>query len=229
MNTYIICGYGIPKDIHTDENYITYLHTIFNAMYRAAANDHALIIPCGGETNCTAPFDGNEAEMMHLYLQGLIRRNNLQEQTAAWQFLDESESLSTLENIINAKSIVDARKDAGPITIFCEYTREHRVKELTKRIFSHPVTVQSVDFDTSKQRYQDPVHIEKRESAELKTALWVLEREDRRQQYHAFFEHKMSFLREQQKRGMSHVDAIAAWHVEAERLMRTMPDHPLNK
>lgn len=68
MKIFIIPGYGIPESIERDQSYLTYLHVAFNRIYASAKGEKALIIPCGGPTNCAPPYEGTEAAIIGGYM-----------------------------------------------------------------------------------------------------------------------------------------------------------------
>ncbi len=228
MHAFIICGYGIPKAISQDQNYLTYLHVVFNQMYDQAANTEALIIPCGGPTNCEPPYTGTEADVMGDYLQSLMKRPETQTQTAAWKIVPENKSLSTLENLLFAKKSIDGLYNVDTVSIFCEKTREDRVQILANKIFSQNMTLHPIDFDITKNRYVDPEVLNKKEAMGIKEGLWTLEEPTRLAKHHEFYEKKFAFLRRRQSEGLSHIDAVKEWFEKQDTIARElMPDHPL--
>jgi len=228
MNIFIICGYGIPKDIASDQNYSTYLNIVFNRMYERSANQKAVVMSCGGPTKCDLPYDGTEAEVISDYLVSLMQRPETVGQTKEWGVMLEDESLSTLENLLFAKKLLDDQGVVGEITIFCEKTRQARVEAFADAVFDQKVFVDVVDFDISKNRYLDPDVINTKEALALKEGLWTLEESERLEKHHEFFQKKLAFLRRRQTEGLSHVDAVKEWFENQESVMRElMPDHPL--
>lgn len=228
MKAFIICGYGIPEDIEKNVNYTTYLHVAFNTIYEHVAGEEAFIIACGGPTNCTPPFDGTEAELILDYLSDLADRDGVSTQTENWSFIPESKSLSTLENFLFAKNILDGVSFQGAAFVFCEKTREPRVKTFTEKIFGESTTVIPIDFDISQNRYLDPATIQRKEEFGITEGLWTLEDPERIEKHHAFFERKFAFIRKRQSEGLSHEDAVKEWfEFGPKELQELMPDHPL--
>lgn len=229
MKVFIIPGYGIPESLERDQNYVTYLHVAFNRISESAHGENALIIPCGGPTNCTAPYEGTEAAMIGEYMQKLIDHAEMGDRCNAWTMKLEDQSLSTLENLVFAKHMIDEAESVESMTVFCEATRRDRVLKLSEVIFgsSTQKAIESIDFDTSANRYLDPAIIERKEQLELEGSLWVLQQPDRLVQHHQLFERKFALLRSLQSAGMSHVDAVAEWYRHAPTLIaELMPDHP---
>lgn len=231
MNIFLICGYGLPKDIREDQNYVTYLNVIFNRMYELAARHEAAIIPCGGPTNCEPPFQGTEAQMITDYIRDLMNREATHEQTMDWNIFPETRSLSTLENLIFAKEIIRLQKLKGSITLFCEKTREARLRLFADHVFQDAsVDVFAIDFDISKNRYLDQEIIQRKENVATQEGLWTLQDPERMQKHHELFEAKFAFLRKRQSEGLSHVDAVKEWFKNEKRIMQEIvPDHPFLK
>lgn len=229
MKVYIICGYGIPENIENDVNYTTYLNTAFNTIYSESADLPALIIPCGGPTNCTPPYSGTEAETIADYLENLKNRERLVDKTTDWIIEPEKNSLSSLENLVFAKEIIN-QYQVTKVTIFCEKTREHRNREIAKEIFKKPTHVQGIDFDISNNRYLDPEILRRKEKLGLKEALWALESPGNLKTHHDFFGKKFEYLRRRQQEGLNHVEAVEEWFKhERDLLAELAPDHPLLK
>jgi hypothetical protein len=230
MNISLVCGYGIPQDIHQDQNYLTYLRIVFNTIYAQAANEEAVIIPCGGPTSCVPPYEGTEAHAIGDYLRSLMQREEVVTATKDWRILEEDRSLSTLENLVFAQQLIQSHKLQGQVAIFCEATRQERVHVVASKIFDSSVVVEAIDFDHSKNRYLNPDMLHKKEAAETEQSFWVLEDPERLKAHHAFFEQKLAFLRQKQQEGLSHVDAVAEWFRVAPALLATtMPTSPSSK
>lgn len=228
MKIYVICGYGLPKDIRKDQNYLTYLHVAFNRIYAESVNQSTILIPSGGSTSCEPPFVGTEAEIMENYLEQHIEHAGITEQTRDWKFYPEKESLSTLENLLFVKNIVNQNNFVGDVIVFCEKTREERIKKIAMSVFGDRVAnIIAIDFDVSRNRYLDPQVIAKKEAEELRESLWALENPERIEKHHKLFEKKLVFLRGEQKRGVLHVDAVAEWYkIRPQIVKELMPDHP---
>lgn len=226
MQAFIICGYGIPENITQDVNYTTYLHQVLNSIYTTAKGQEALIIPCGGPTKCDPPYEGTEADVIAEYLSKLADREQMNEHTGSWKIVPEDESLSTLENLVFAKRLLN-NKAVKHVTVFCEQTRVARVTAFAQEIFDQQTTVTPIDFDISKNRYLDPAVLGRKEAAAIEEGLWTLEEPDRLERHHEFFTRKFAFLRKRQAEGLSHVDAVKEWFENKEVVRKLMPDHPL--
>lgn len=224
MKTFIICGYGIPEDIRKDQNYLSYLHVAFNHIFTLAKNEPALIIPCGGPTSCTPPYTGTESEPIGVYLEVLMRRDTMNGAADAWRIVREDTSLSSLENILFAKRIME-NEGGTEAVLFCEETRVARNRETMKKVFADiPHQVEGIDFDISKNRYLREDIVERKESAEREHAMWALQSKENLAKHHAFFEEKFRLLRRWQEEGMSHVDAVTRWYKESPDIFARMKD-----
>lgn len=222
MKAFLICGYGIPENIRKDQNYLTYLHVVFNRIFTKAKNEPALIIPCGGPTSCTPPYTETEAEKIGAYLQELMGRDVLNGAAKEWKIILEDTSLSSLENFLFAKRIIE-ENGGDEIIAFCEATRVGRNQETVDRLFGRErAHVEGVDFDISKNRYLPHDVIEKKEQAEREHMTWALESEENLAKHHARFEEKFKKLRSWEAEGMSHVDAVTRWYKEGIALFEEM-------
>jgi hypothetical protein len=224
---FLICGYGVPEDIATDRNYQTYLTVVFNMMYAMARGADATIIPCGGPTSPRAPYTETEAKMIGGFLERLLSRKETAEECKAWKIVLEDRSLSTLENLVYARDIIRDRGILGTVTVFCEVTREERVRAVAEKVFAREVTVVPVDFDLSPNRYLEPGFIRKKEETETALSLWSLDDPARFAKHHELFERKFSLLRKLDAEGVPHAEAIRRWYELAPQWMdELLPGRP---
>ncbi|MBU0545659.1 hypothetical protein KKA13_00180 [Patescibacteria group bacterium] len=215
-DVFLVFGYGVPKDILKDENYNFYLKMVFNKIYDFVVKNNIekpIIIFCGGETDVLKPYKRNEADEMIKFFTTLINeRPFLKSLTRNWLFISEKDSLSTLENLINSKKIVIKRKiKKANFYVFCEQTRERRIKVLAKKIFdkNYNFLVVPIDFDVSANRYLPIDYLAKKESAELKHSLWALQSPENLKKHHKVFEEKFEYFRKVGHK--AHVNAVKEW------------------
>ena len=120
--------------------------------------------------------------------------------------------MSTLENLLNCRQIIKKRhiKKAN-LYIFCEQTREKRIKALAKKILNKNYNFWAIpiDFDVSANRYLSIDFIAKKEKAELKHALWALQSTKNLKKHHAVFAEKIEYLRKADPK--MHVETIKKW------------------
>lgn len=151
-----------------------------------------------------------------------MRRDVMHGTTENWRIALENTSLSSLENLLFAKRIIE-ENGGTEITVFCEETRVVRNTETVNKLFGEGrVRVEGVDFDISKNRYLPEDIIEKKEAAEREHTAWALQNEENLAKHHAFFEEKFRRLRQWQSEGMSHVDAVTRWYQEGIELFDEM-------
>lgn len=211
MKTFVVLGYGIPKKMEADENYRSYLGMAFNTIYTQTQqkNESATIVFCGGPTDMYKPYKRVEAQEMSKFFRSYADRSVCRIVTKTWKYFLEKKSLSTLENLVYAKHLLDQKKiDISSLTIFCEVTREKRIKRLAKKVFGK-ANIIAIDFDISENRYIDPKLIEQKEREAIKLDTWTLARPERLKQYRKLFVDKMTFLR---KAGPgNHQAALREW------------------
>lgn len=215
-HSFLIFGYGIPKDILKDEKYSRYLAPVFNHIYSTVTEKQIadpLIITCGGKTDMQKPYTKSEAgEMIQFFRHLISERPYLKPLTKHWKWLAESTSLSTPENILNSKKILDKRGVVGGlITIFCETTRAKRVQTVAKKVFGtkQPIRVVPIDFDLSEHRYLGEEYIHRKESRETLHSLWALKSPENLKKHHALFQKKFDYLR--QRGTKAHITAVKEW------------------
>jgi hypothetical protein len=201
-NIFLIFGYGVPKDILKDETYNFYLKIVFNKIYDIVTQnniDSPIIITCGGKTDMFKPYDRTEAEEMIRFFESFIQeRSYLQPITKTWTFIPEKQSLSTLENLLNSVKIVESKEiKKAQFYIFCEQTRQKRIRVLAKKVFDKDASslIIPIDFDTSVNRYLPTEYLAKKEKLDLKYSLWALQAPENLKKYHKVFEEKMEYIR----------------------------------
>lgn len=198
---FLILGYGVPKDMSKDDNYNTYLKTALNKIYDLAIVNQAerpTIILSGGHTDMYKPFKRTEAGEMLKFIKNHISKSTLKNIAKHWQFITEAKSISSLENLINTKEILESKRITDKtLYIFCEQTREKRIKKLAGKIFGKifKISIIPIDFDISSNRYIDPKLITKKEKVELKNALWALESQENFKKLHQLYLDRLVFLR----------------------------------
>lgn len=214
-NIFLTFGYGVPDDIFEDENYNFYLKIAFNKIYDITTRDEIkapIIICSGGNTDMQEPYNRTEAGEMVKFLEHLANRSAVKDVTENWQFIDEKESLSALENIINCKDILQEKniKQAN-IYVFSEQTRQKRIRILMNKVMGddYDIHLNPIDFDVSKNRYLDPEFLQNKEEKELKHALWALKSKENLEKHHELLEEKIEYLRESDSQ--EHEEAVKEW------------------
>ncbi|KAA0206980.1 hypothetical protein EDM68_00080 [Candidatus Uhrbacteria bacterium] len=195
-HVFIVCGYGVPKDIEKDFNYQLYLRTAFNQIFDVMIRhpkDRGLIVASGGPTDMRRPYKRTEAHEMAKVIKRLLARPALKGLGKRVRIVEEGKSLSSMENILFSK-----RKLSGPaasVTIFCEWTRRKKQARFGREIFKQRVTVSGIDFDQSANRYQDPEFIAKKEALDMKLSMRALKNPEDFRKLHDMLEEKFATLR----------------------------------
>ncbi len=215
-DVFLISGYGIPKNILKDENYNFYLKLVFNKIYElttSSKNKWPIVITCGGKTDMFKPYKRTEADEMLRLLKSFIKeRKFLKPITKNWLFIAENKSLSTIENLLNSNGLIKNRKiKKANVFIFCEQTREKRIKILAKKTLykNYKIKILPIDFDVSKNRYLSPDFLNKKEKVELKHSLWALKSPTNLKKHREVFEEKIEFLRKAGNK--THTNAVREW------------------
>lgn len=203
LKIFSIFGYGVPKDIMKDENYNRYLSYCFNKIFDLAAGEKAVVIFSGGPTDCFLPYKRTEAWEMKKLFSSLMRRKFVAEQTKKWKLTIENKSISGLENVFYLSGYLKRNKIMrAEVYVFCETTREKRVKtllQLGNRQNTHlkniKFTVIPADFDLSPNRYLDKKFLEKKERRALRAELKATKSQKNFDEYRKWHEKKLDFFR----------------------------------
>lgn len=215
-NIFLIFGYGVPKNILKDENYNLYLKMAFNKIYNISfiSKINPIIICSGGKTDCYKPCKRTEADEIIKLFKNIVKKPFLTKITQNWLFIAEKKSLSTLENLLNCQEILknkSIKQNNANIYIFCEQTREKRIKTLAKKVLgkNYNLKIIPIDFDISSNRYVNPEFLAKKEHLGLKSALWALQNPENLQKYRESFKEKIDFLRK--KGAKNQPEAVKKW------------------
>jgi len=209
---FLILGYGVPKDIIKDENYNIYLKTAFNAIFSVSAKEktNPIIIFCGGKTDCFAPYKRNEADEMIRLFQKLMQRRHVKDLVKDWKLISEKTSISTLENLLDAKKMIDKKNiKSESVHIISEVMRKKRIETLAKKIFSQKITLISIDFSQSPTRFLDPHFVQKKEDQALAHDMEALKNENLRSEHHKVYVEKLEIFRK--VKSADREDAIRKW------------------
>ena len=133
---FYVNGYGVPKDVFADGNYVRYLQRVLAWAETAAAPVDVYF--AGGATDPAQPDKTEAGEMERLARSMLHERCR---DLVAFHCVTEATDL--LGNVRAFARVLPP--DAG-ITMFCEYARQDRVRFLAGRYFPG-CTVVPVAFD----------------------------------------------------------------------------------
>lgn len=203
LKLFSIFGYGVPKNIMKDENYNRYLSFCFNKIYDLAGGDKTVIIFSGGQTDCYRPYKRTEAGEMKKLFTSLMKRKFVKSETRNWKLETEKHSISGLENIFYLSGYLKKNKiSRAEVYVFCEATREKRVKTLlrlgnkkNRHLKLIEFIVIPVDFDLSPNRYLDKNFLEKKEKKALQAELKAIKSWKNFDEYRKWHEKKLEFFR----------------------------------
>jgi len=207
MKSFVVFGYGVPKDILKDENYGRYLSAVFNRIYDLAAGEHALVIFTGGPTECRPPFKRTEAGEMAKLFKKLVGRAPVKAAAKKWKYVLEKKALSSVENSLYSRQYL---KKICPVVFFCEHTRAKRDMIVAKKVFKgfKPAVV-GIDFDMSSNRYIDKKFLRRKENKALKVDLAALKDKKFLKEYIDWNKRKLKFLRKNYKK--DHAKMVEKW------------------
>lgn len=221
--TYVVLGYGIPRNILKDENYCLYLKSAFNRIYAACADRdrwNPVIIFSGGKTDMFRPYRRTEAQEMMRLFRTLMRRPAVKKRTAGWLLVPETRALSTLDNFLYSAKILSTRKLLkNPVTVFGEETRRIRISAIVKKTMRN-TKVETIDFDQSANRYLDPAFLRRKESEALKLDLWALRQPENLKKHRELFKKKLAYLRDSGPK--KHTQAVKKWWEQELREMTSL-------
>lgn len=208
MKSFVVSGYGVPKDILKDENYGRYLSAVFNRIYDLAAGERALVIFSGGPADCfRPPFKRTEAAEMVKLFKKLSSRAIVKSATKKWKYVLEKKALSSVENSLYSRRYL---KKICPVVFFCEHTRAKRDTIVAKKVFKgFKVAVVSIDFDTSSNRYLDKKFLRRKENKALKVDLAALKDKKFLKEYIDWNKRKLEFFRKNYKK--DHAKMVEKW------------------
>jgi hypothetical protein len=213
-HVFIVCGYGVPKDIENDFNYQFYLRTAFNKIFDSLIghpSDKGVIIVTGGPTDMRKPYKRTEAQEMAKVFKTLLARPAVEGMRKRVRVIEEKKSLSSMENILLSKRKLSV--EPASVTVFCEWTRRKKQARFGREVFKHRVTVVGIDFDQSANRYLDPDFISKKEALDMKASMRALKNPADFRKLHAMLEEKFRILREAGPK--NHVKAVKAYWEKA--------------
>ena len=196
MKVFIVPGYGTPENIYKDSVYKKYLSLVFKEILDFSlkySKTRITVIFSGGNTDFNKPFKRTESvEMIKLFKKiGGKRIDN-------WKIKKEQKSLSSLENLIYSRQIINKiKKISGKITIFCERTRVARMRITANKILKNVVII-PVDLLTKKQ-LESFSFIKEKEKAVLEYSIWALKSRNNLKKYRKIFIDKFKILRKAPK------------------------------
>jgi len=141
-NTFIVNGYGVPKNIFKDDNYHFYLNMVFNRVWDVVHNSPqipsqplrgeakqnpplkvrggeggVMLIFSGGPTDCFPPYKRTEAGEMKRYFLTLMRRDKVRDVTKHWKIVLQQKALTTVENLVYGKEKIYSLSEVPTLSV----------------------------------------------------------------------------------------------------------------
>ncbi len=187
MKIVVVPGYGLPTDIFADEMYEKYFRVVKRKINEYGDEEMHLIF-CGGNTDLDPPYVRTEAEEMKKLWELKFGKPNVK----VWL---EKESLSSLDNQVGAKKIMETNGWKVLPLLFCERTRLERIRLIAKWVYGAEVEVIPVDLYTEEQ-LKDLTLMTAKEEAQKMAVLWAIQNETNLNKYRQMFVEKFRILRE---------------------------------
>jgi hypothetical protein len=188
MKAFIIPGYHLPNNIENDEKYIKYFDFACKEIVRISNSEKVLVILSGGNIDMDKPFDRILSKVMLPLFKSYIDKYNIN-----CLVKTEEKSLSSLENLIYSKDILDEFKENLETYIFCDKQRLERSKILADKVFNNPIML-GVDISHDLEK-QNADLVNKKEELATKFSLWALKSKDNFDKFKSIYNEKYTYLR----------------------------------
>lgn len=188
MKAFIIPGYHLPYNIEDDKKYIRYFDFACREISKISNTEKVLIILSGGNIDMDKPFDRILSKVMLTLFEKHVDRYNIN-----CLVKTEEKSLSSLENLIYSKDILNEFKENFEIYIFSDEQRLDRTKILAEKVFDNPIMI-GVDISHELEKQNAEV-VNKKEELATKFSLWALKSKDNFDKFKSVYNEKYTYLR----------------------------------
>jgi hypothetical protein len=188
MKAFIIPGYHLPDNIENDEKYIKYFDFACNEIVKISNSEKVLVILSGGNIDMDKPFERILSKVMLPLFKNYADKYNIN-----CLVKTEENSLSSLENLIYSKDILDEFKVSFEIYIFSDKQRIERSKILADKVFDNPIML-GVDISHELEKQNVDV-VNKKEELATKFSLWALKSKDNFDKFKSVYDEKYTYLR----------------------------------
>ncbi len=188
MKAFIIPGYHLPNNIENDEKYIKYFDFACNEIAKISNSEKVLVILSGGNIDMNKPFERILSKVMLPFFKIYIDKYNIN-----CLIETEEKSLSSLENLMYSKDILDKFKGNFEIYIFSDKQRLDRSKMIADKVFDNPIML-SVDISHELEKQNAEV-VNKKEELATKFSLWALKSKDNFDKFKSVYNDKYTYLR----------------------------------
>ncbi|KKQ37070.1 MAG: hypothetical protein US53_C0029G0019 [Candidatus Woesebacteria bacterium GW2011_GWA1_37_7] len=188
MKAFIIPGYHLPNNIENDEKYIKYFDFACSEIVKVSNSEKVVVILSGGNIDMDKPFDRILSKVMLTLFEKYIDKYNMN-----CLVKTEEKSLSSLENLIYSKDILNEFKDNFEIYVFSDKQRIERSKILADKVFDNPIML-GVDISHELERQNTEV-VNKKEELATKFSLWALKSKENLDKFKNVYNEKYTYLR----------------------------------
>lgn len=189
MKVFIVPGYHLPKDLSQDEVYKKYFNFVCLEIKKTCdSKDKILVILSGGNIDMDEPFDRVLSIEMKMPFLDVAGKHDIK-----CEVLTEVKSLSSIENLIYSKEIVDNIEEENDIFVFSDLQRSNRTKLTADKIFSkfHLLTI---DLSSDEEKNNQEI-VNKKEALALNFSLWALESLKNLEEFKKIYIDKFKLLR----------------------------------
>jgi hypothetical protein len=189
MKIFIVPGYHLPKDISKDEVYKIYFNYVCQEIKKTCLNGEKItVLLSGGNIDMDQPFDRILSKEMKESFLATSNSYNLN-----CTLFTEEKSLSSIENLIYSKEIIDEIEGDKLIYIFSDLQRAKRT-QLTADIIFKNYKLLTIDLSSKEERNNQEI-VEKKENLALNFSLWALKNKDNLEEFKQVYVDKFKLLR----------------------------------
>ena len=123
MKVFIVPGYHMPRDFFIDEAYNKYFNFVCREIKKISAADKVIIVLSGGNIDMDEPYNRILSKEMKGPFSVIADGYNLN-----YSIFTEEKSLSSIENLIYSKDIINSIDGEKEIYIFSDLQRADRTK-----------------------------------------------------------------------------------------------------
>lgn len=189
MKIFIVPGYHLPKDISKDEVYKIYFNYVCQEIKKTCLNGEKItVLLSGGNIDMDQPFVRILSKEMKKSFLATSNSYNLN-----CTLFTEEKSLSSIENLIYSKEIIDEIEGDKLIYIFSDLQRAKRT-QLTADIIFKDYKLLTIDLSSKEERNNQEI-VEKKEKLALNFSLWALQNKDNLEEFKQVYVDKFKLLR----------------------------------
>ncbi len=188
MKAYIVPGYHLPKDIHKDETYKKYFDFVCREITRTSDSEKVAVVLSGGNIDMDEPFDKVLSKTMLPLFKEYIDKYHLN-----CLLKTEEKSLSSLENLMYSKELLDQLAPNSDIYIFSDAQRVKRLTVLADNVFNNP-KILGIDLSHPEERKNAEV-VNKKEELATNFSLWALKSKANFEKFKNVYSDKYAYLR----------------------------------